>query len=94
MLLLLRRDGLITTSHTDSGRLVATCKDLTGTVTPLHDFAAIPSPAAAAAGGNAGGCVAAAAWSDKLLVFMAPWQADAAPVLCSYQCQRVSTTGN
>lgn len=85
------RDGLITTTHTDNGCLVATCKDLTGTTTPLHAFAVNYSPAAAAAGTGAASssCVAAAAWSDRLLVFSAPWQADDAPVLATYQCPQV-----
>jgi hypothetical protein len=87
------RDGLITTTHTDCGRLVATCKDLTGTVNPLHDFVVNPSAVAAAgnqAGASGRSCVAAAAWLDMLLVFRAPWQADVAPVLCSYKCPQVN----
>lgn len=84
------RDGLITTTHTDSGCLVATCRDLTGTTTPLHAFAVNSSPVAAAGTGAASSsCVAAAAWSDRLLVFRAPWQADDAPVLAAYQCPQV-----
>ena len=99
------RDGLITTTHTDTSALVATCKDLTGTVTPLHDLAATTAPPACVAASaaiarrsgapvagfaDADSCVAAAAWLDKLLVFRAAWKGGAAPVVSIYQCPEVS----
>jgi len=105
MLCVVCRDGLITTTHSDSGHLMSTCKDLTGTLTPLHDLAVNTSPTAALAaagaaeraaagaavsGGDPGSaCVVAAAWLNRLLVLRVPWKAAAGQVVCSYQCPQV-----
>lgn len=86
------RDGLVAVTNTDSSRLVACCKDFTGSTTPLHALAVNKTGAtgsAGAGGGSADGSTAAAAWLDRLLVFCAPWQASTAQVLCSYQCPQV-----
>jgi hypothetical protein len=96
------RDGLITTTALDTGALLSTCISLTGSTSPLQDLALRPHTAAAAAadtapelGANSGsgssgqGCVAAAAWCDRLVVFRPPWQAEQADVLCSYKCPQV-----
>lgn len=85
-----RSDGLITVTNTDSSRLVASCRDFTGTTTPMHDLAVNIS----SGGGGGGTTIAAAAWLDHVIVFAAPWQASTADVLCNYRCPQVRQIGN